>query len=171
MSVTTATGIITSRLRNRRIVPSDNHDGSIIILAPVVAVIAIVLGAFLVDLNFLYLAKAELENRVEAAATAAANTISLQSYYLRSSLAIDSSSAQDIATGQITSSAGSGYVVSQVNVVIQGNSVCIAAHAHVNLPAFGEILGATAASGIQARSIATLASVSASIPRIVLLQC
>ena len=132
---------------------------------------AIVLGAFLVDLNFLYLSKAELENRVEAAATAAANTISLQSYYLHSALAIDPSAAQDIATGQITSSAGSGYVVTEVNVAIQGNSVCVTAHAHVNLPAFGEILTATAASEIQARSIATLESVSGSIPKIVLGQC
>ena len=169
--MTTAMGIRRTRLKTRRIAPNDNQDGSIIILAPVVAVMAIVLGALLVDLNFLYLSKAELENRVEAAATAAANTISLGSYYQHSSLAINAPSAQNIATGQITSSAGNGYVVTEVNVAIQGNSVCVTAHAHVNLPAFGEILAATTASEIQARSIATLASVSGSIPKIVSLQC
>lgn len=137
--------------------------GSIVVLAPAIAVLAVTLAALLLDLNFLYTTKAELADRVEAAATAAANNISLQSYYGASSVAIDPSVARRIALTQLAGHIGHGYRVSGVVVSVLGNSVCIHASAAVDLPAFSGLLGGSPLSSIDARSIATLPSPNGSI--------
>ncbi len=137
--------------------------GSIVLLAPAIALLAITLAALLLDLDFLYTAKAELANRVEAAATAAANNISLQSYYGASSLTLDPSLSRQIALTQLTGHIGHGYRVSGVAVSVLGNSVCVHASAVVDLPAFSALLGGSPLSSIDARSIATLPSPNGSI--------
>ena len=137
--------------------------GSIVVLAPAIAVLAVTLAALLADLNFLYTTKAELADRVEAAATAAANNISLQSYYGASSVQLDPSLARRIALAQLTGHIGHGYRVNGAAVSVLGNSVCVHASAVVDLPAFSGLLGGTPLSGIDARSIATLPTPNGSI--------
>ena len=132
------------------------EQGSVLLLVPAIALVAVSLAALVLDLEYLYVAKAELENRVEAAAAAAVDQLSAAQLYLDARVEIDPSLAQEIANGQLGQDATHGYRVAAVSTAIQGNSICVRATAHVDLPAFGALLGATPASWIQARSVATL---------------
>ncbi len=136
------------------------NQGSIVLIAPIVALLAVTLAALLVDLNFLYTSKAELADRVEAAATAAANNLSLASYYHSSTVVIDPAVAQAIAKAQLSGFIGHGYQVIAVATAVIGNSICVDATANVALPAFAGLLGTSLATHISARTIATLPSQS-----------
>ena len=137
-------------------VPEQSECGSVLMLVPAIALVAVALAALVLDLDYLYVTKAELANRVEAAATAAVDQLSLPGLYLGSTVEIDPALARAIAERQLGGASTHGYHVTGVSSVIQGNSICVLATARVDLPAFGALLGATPASQIQARSIATL---------------
>ncbi|MDA8117036.1 MAG: pilus assembly protein TadG-related protein [Actinomycetota bacterium] len=132
------------------------ESGSVLMLVPAIALVAMGLAALVVDLDYLYMAKSELENRVEAAATAAVDQLSQADLYQGSAVQIDPALAREIAGYQLTGVSTHGYRVTGVSTAVAGNSICVLAQARVELPAFGPLLGATPASQIQARSIATL---------------
>lgn len=132
------------------------ESGSVLMLVPAIALVAMGLAALVLDLDYLYTAKSELENRVEAAAAAAVDQLSQADLYQGSVVEIDPALARQIAGYQLTGVSTHGYRVTGVSTAISGNSICVLAQARVELPAFGALLGATPASLIQARSIATL---------------
>ena len=141
---------------SRRSGLAQSEHGSVLMLVPAIALVAVTLAGLVLDLDYLYTAKAELENRVEAAAAAAVDQLSLPGLYRGSLVEIDPALARATAEGQLVNVSTHAYRVTGVNTVIEGNSICVLASARVDLPAFGALLGATPTSLIQARSIATL---------------
>ncbi len=135
-----------------------SDTGSIIIFAPVVALFTITLSALLLDMNYIYVAQSELQNRVELAATAAANHLDESSYYLNSAIFIDPVLSRSIAISTLSGFNGHGYKINKLNVQVSTNQICIDASAELELPAFGAILGNLNNWSVNARSIANLIS-------------
>lgn len=136
----------------------NSESGSLILLSPMIAVLSITLASLLIDINYLYIAQAALQNRVEVTATAATNNLDTTAYYTNSVLVINPSSAQGIANYQLDNFSGHDYHIENIKMAVNSNAICIDATASVNLPAFGAILGAINQWQVRARSIATLAS-------------
>lgn len=149
----------------------DTNNGSVIILAPVIAILATVLAALLVDINYLYTTQTELQNRVEIAATAATNNFDALSYYTESTITINPALARTIAFSQLMDRTGHGYKINRVNINVATNSICINATASVRLPAFGALLGGPHNWTVSARSIARLGSSNSANAAIAISSC
>ncbi|KJF16490.1 MULTISPECIES: Tad domain-containing protein [Acidithrix] len=133
----------------------DEDRGSIIILAPAIAVVAITLAGLLIDLNYLYMAKTQLQNRVEVAATEAANTVNKSLYYQNGTIEIDRNASAQFLWQSLNNHQGHGYRIIAYNFLSSASSICVNATASVSLPAFAGILSSIAPT-ITSKTVAYL---------------